>query len=78
MIGDDLHKIDYTLSPCCNPIPGDDVFGFVNKLDKAVFDTAQTHIAIRVHNLPNQPRALNIDDSNIIEIKGLQNEPYFN
>src|SRR5690606_1906321 len=29
LIGDDLQKIDYTLSPCCNPIPGDDVFGFV-------------------------------------------------
>lgn len=56
----------------------DDVFDFVNKLDKAVFDTAQTHIAIRVHNLPNQPQALNIDDSNIIEINGFQNEPYFN
>lgn len=56
----------------------DDVFDFVNRLDKAVFDTAQTHIAIRVHNLPNQPKALNIDNSNIIQIKGLQNEPYFN
>lgn len=29
VIGDDLQKLDYKLSPCCNPIPGDDVFGFV-------------------------------------------------
>jgi GTP diphosphokinase / guanosine-3',5'-bis(diphosphate) 3'-diphosphatase len=29
IIGDDLKKIDYKLSPCCDPIPGDDVFGFV-------------------------------------------------
>ena len=29
LIGEDLAKIDYTLSKCCNPIPGDDVFGFV-------------------------------------------------
>ncbi len=28
-IGDDLQQIDYTLAKCCNPIPGDDVFGFV-------------------------------------------------
>ncbi len=29
VIGDNLTKIEYKLSPCCNPIPGDDVFGFI-------------------------------------------------
>ncbi|WP_025763196.1 RelA/SpoT family protein [Dyadobacter tibetensis] len=29
LIGDDMDKIDYKLAPCCNPIAGDDVFGFV-------------------------------------------------
>ncbi|MCC6369782.1 MAG: bifunctional (p)ppGpp synthetase/guanosine-3',5'-bis(diphosphate) 3'-pyrophosphohydrolase [Bacteroidia bacterium] len=29
VIGDDLQKLDYKLAPCCNPIPGDDVFGFI-------------------------------------------------
>ncbi len=29
LIGDDLQKIDYQLSTCCNPIAGDDVFGFI-------------------------------------------------
>ena len=29
LIGEDLQKLDYKLSACCNPIPGDDVFGFV-------------------------------------------------
>ncbi|MGL4631255.1 MAG: RelA/SpoT family protein [Leadbetterella sp.] len=29
LIGDDLQKIDFTLARCCNPIPGDDVFGFL-------------------------------------------------
>ncbi len=29
LIGEDLDHIDYKLAQCCNPIPGDDVFGFV-------------------------------------------------
>lgn len=55
-----------------------DIFCFVNRLDKAVYDTAETHIAIRVHYMHNQPRASSIDDLNIIKVNGLENEPYFN
>ena len=29
LIGENMQKIDYTLAQCCNPIPGDDVFGFI-------------------------------------------------
>lgn len=29
LIGEDMDIIDYQLAKCCNPIPGDDVFGFV-------------------------------------------------
>lgn len=29
LIGDDMQQIDFTLARCCNPIPGDDVFGFL-------------------------------------------------
>ncbi|MEO5585979.1 MAG: RelA/SpoT family protein [Flavobacteriales bacterium] len=28
-IGDDVQNMSYKLSPCCHPIPGDDVFGFI-------------------------------------------------
>jgi GTP pyrophosphokinase len=44
MIGEDLQKIDYKLSPCCNPIPGDDVFGFT---------TIKEGIKIHRINCPN-------------------------
>lgn len=29
LIGEDMDKVDYKIARCCNPIPGDDVFGFV-------------------------------------------------
>lgn len=29
LIGEDMNLVDYKLAKCCNPIPGDDVFGFV-------------------------------------------------
>ncbi len=44
LIGEDLQKIDYMLAPCCNPIPGDDVFGFV---------TVSEGIKIHRTNCPN-------------------------
>jgi GTP pyrophosphokinase len=49
LIGDDLQKIDYTLSPCCNPIPGDDVFGFV---------TINDGIKIHRTNCPNAAKLM--------------------
>jgi GTP pyrophosphokinase len=44
LIGEDLQKIDYALAVCCNPIPGDDVFGFV---------TVTEGIKIHRTNCPN-------------------------
>jgi guanosine-3',5'-bis(diphosphate) 3'-pyrophosphohydrolase len=44
VIGEDLQSIDYKLSPCCNPINGDDVFGFV---------TINEGIKIHRANCPN-------------------------
>ncbi|HMT30480.1 MAG TPA: bifunctional (p)ppGpp synthetase/guanosine-3',5'-bis(diphosphate) 3'-pyrophosphohydrolase, partial [Bacteroidia bacterium] len=44
VIGENMDKMDYHLSPCCNPIPGDDVFGFV---------TVSEGIKIHRTNCPN-------------------------
>jgi GTP pyrophosphokinase len=49
VIGDDMQKLDYKLSPCCNPIPGDDVFGFI---------TVSEGIKIHRVNCPNAIKLL--------------------
>ena len=44
VIGENMDHFDYTLSPCCNPIPGDEVFGFI---------TIKEGIKIHKTNCPN-------------------------
>lgn len=62
---DEEQKVDYQLSDCCNPIPGDKVFGFIGK-----------NKIIRIHRT-NCPKALELQSSHhyrIIEAKWISNE----
>ena len=60
LIGEDLHKIDYKLAPCCNPIPGDDVFGFV---------TINEGIKIHRTNCPNAIKLMSNFGYRIVKAK---------
>ncbi|WP_062059514.1 RelA/SpoT family protein [Aquimarina longa] len=44
VFGKDSEKLEYKLSSCCNPIPGDDVFGFI---------TVNEGIKVHKNNCPN-------------------------
>lgn len=48
VIGENLEKIDYKLATCCNPIPGDEVFGFITISD-----------GIKIHRV-NCPNAIEL------------------
>jgi GTP pyrophosphokinase len=49
LIGESMQKLDYTLSKCCNPIAGDDVFGFI---------TVSGGIRVHRQNCPNATNML--------------------
>lgn len=48
VFGEDSDQIDYNLAECCKPIPGDEVFGYINKNNE-----------IEVHR-SNCPKAINV------------------
>ncbi len=76
--GDGKEELDYKIASCCNPIPGDDVFGFI---------TIEDGIKLHADNCPNSIRLktnfsyrtieahwINLEDldfSAILEIKGI-------
>ncbi len=60
LIGDEMQQLDYTLAQCCNPIAGDDVFGFV---------TSQGEIKIHRENCPNATQLLGNYEYRVIKAK---------
>ncbi len=60
LIGEDMQKIDYRLASCCNPIPGDDVFGFV---------TVGEGIKIHQTNCPNATKLMSSYGYRIVKAK---------
>ena len=60
VFGNDEEKLDYTISICCNPIPGDNVFGFI---------TINDGIKIHKKNCPNALSMQSNYDYRIIKAK---------
>ena len=60
LIGEDMDRVDYTLAPCCHPIPGDEVFGFVT-----------VNEGIRVHKTtcPNARELLSTHGNRVIQAR---------
>jgi GTP pyrophosphokinase len=65
VIGENLQKIDYKLSPCCTPISGDDVFGFI---------TINEGIKIHRVNCPNALQLLSNYAYRVVKAKWTSQE----
>jgi GTP pyrophosphokinase len=59
-IGENLKNVNYRLAKCCNPIPGDNVFGFVTTLG---------NITIHRLNCPNSVRLRELYSYRIMQVK---------
>lgn len=65
LIGENMDLIDYKFAKCCNPIPGDDVFGFV---------TINEGIKIHRTTCPNAPELLSNHGNRIVKAKWLSEQ----
>ena len=65
LIGEDLDVLDYRFAKCCNPIPGDDVFGFI---------TVNEGIKIHRTTCPNAPELLSRHGNRIVKAKWMSQQ----
>ncbi len=65
LIGEDLDVLDYRFAKCCNPIPGDDVFGFI---------TVNEGIKIHRTTCPNAPELLSRHGNRIVKSKWMSQQ----
>ncbi|HAW21289.1 MAG TPA: RelA/SpoT family protein [Flavobacteriales bacterium] len=65
VIGDSMEKFDYKLATCCNPIPGDRVFGFI---------TISDGIKIHRENCPNAIQMMSKYNYRIVKAKWTNQE----
>ncbi|MFB6258553.1 MAG: bifunctional (p)ppGpp synthetase/guanosine-3',5'-bis(diphosphate) 3'-pyrophosphohydrolase, partial [Flavobacteriales bacterium] len=65
IIGEDLRNTDYKLAPCCQPIPGDDVFGYITSSD-----------GVKIHrtNCPNATELMSRHAQRIISARWASQE----
>jgi GTP diphosphokinase / guanosine-3',5'-bis(diphosphate) 3'-diphosphatase len=64
IFGNDSTKVEYTLAKCCNPIPGDDVFGYI---------TATEGLKIHSTKCPNAIKLLGNQAHRVIATKWSKN-----
>lgn len=64
-MGEDSSKIKYSYASCCNPIPGDDVFGFITIND-----------GVKIHriNCPNAVQLMSKYNYRIVKTKWSQSK----
>ena len=65
VLSDNIEDIRYVISKCCNPIPGDDVLGFMNRKGR---------IMIHRTNCPTAIQSMSSHGNNIIKAKWRTNE----
>lgn len=65
LIGEDMDVLDYRFAKCCNPIPGDDVFGFI---------TVNEGIKIHRTTCPNAPELLSRHGNRIVKAKWMSQQ----